>query len=259
MNMTKVKSLSKDISLIFIYLSLFTPMTVSQDYSSIYKDASPSVVIVFAYDSKSNSVSQGSGFFINEDGDIISNYHVIKGSNKIEVMTVDGKKYIVNDTRATDTDRDLFLASVDIPKNEVHPIKISSVIPEIGEDIMVIGCPEGLSQTMTRGIVSAIRDLEGYGTVIQIDAAISPGSSGSPVINKEGEVIGVATFHRKEGQNLNFAISSQQVADLIEKAKIISNDPNTWNNKGKNLYRLGEYDEAIKAFDEAIRLDPNYA
>jgi tetratricopeptide (TPR) repeat protein len=259
MSKTKVKSLLKDISLIFICLLLFTSLAVSQDFSSLYKDASPSVVIVFAYDSKSNSVSQGSGFFINEDGDIISNYHVIKGSNKIEVMTSDGKKYPVKDILATDKDIDLFLASVDIPKNEVHPIKISSTIPEIGEDIMVIGCPEGLSQTMTRGIISAIRDLKDYGTVIQIDAAISPGSSGSPVINKEGEVIGVATFGRVEGQSLNFAISSKQVSDLIEKAGIISNDPNTWNNKGKTLYRLGEYDEAIKAFDEAIRLDPNYA
>jgi serine protease Do len=217
-----IKSRLKNISFIFIYLILSTSLAVSQDFSSLYKDVSPSVVVILAHDLITNSISQGSGFFINENGDVITNYHVIKGSNKIEVITADGKKYLVKDTLATDINSDLFLASVDIPKNVVHPIKISSAIPEIGEDIIVIGCPEGLSQTMTRGIISSIRDLKDYGTVIQIDAAISPGSSGSPVINNEGEVIGVATFGHVEGQSLNFAISSKQVSDLIGKAGITS-------------------------------------
>ena len=219
---SRIKLPLKIVSHIFIYLLLVTSLGMSQDFSGLYKDVSPSVVVVIAYDLVTDSISQGSGFFINEGGDVITNYHVIKGSNKIEVMTSDGKKYPVKDTLATDVDSDLFLASVDIPQNMVHPIKISSEIPEIGEDIIIIGCPEGLSQTMTRGIISSVRYLENYGTVIQIDAAISPGSSGSPVINKEGEVIGVATFNR-EGQNLNFAISSQQVSNLIEEAGIISN------------------------------------
>ena len=200
MSKTKVKSPLKIVSHIFIYLLLVSSLGMSQDFSGLYKDVSPSVVVVIAHDSKDNLVSQGSGFFINEDGVMITNFHVVKGSDWIEVVTSDDKKYPIKDVLATDIDSDLFLASVDIPQNMVHPIKISSAIPEIGEDIIVIGCPDGLSQTVTRGIISAIRDQEDYGTVIQIDAAISPGSSGSPVINKEGEVIGVATFNREIGR-----------------------------------------------------------
>ena len=261
MSKTKVKSLLKNISLIFICLLLFTSLAVSQDFSGLYKDLSPSVVIVIAYDSKNSPISQGSGFFINEDGDIITNFHVVKGSDRIEVVTSDGKRYPVKDPLDADVDGDLFLASTDIQKNMVHPLKISSAIPEIGEDIIVIGCPEGLSQTMTRGTISAIRDQEKYGTVIQIDAAISPGSSGSPVINKKGEVIGVATFHRIEGQNLNFAISGKNVSDFIGKTGTISkvNSSDFWLNKGVALSSLGKYEESILAYDESIRLDPNRA
>ena len=89
-------------------------------------------------------------------------------------------------------------------------LELSQVLPQQGEEIFVIGNPSGLENTVTRGIVSAIRE-----DLIQIDAAISPGSSGSPVSNMNGKVVGIATFKIVEGCELcNFAIS----ADLIKKA-----------------------------------------
>ena len=259
MTLNKAKPRLKRISFILLlFLLLLAPISISQDFSNLYKDVSSSVVIVTAYDSNNNPISQGSGFFINKDGDIITNFHVVGGSDKIEIETSDGINYSVKNPLSVDITGDLFLATVDIPSNVVHPLELDTVIPKIGEDIIVIGCPEGLSQTMTRGIVSAIRDLEDYGTVIQIDAAISPGSSGSPVINKKGEVIGLATFHRKEGQNLNFAISSKKLSNFI--GNISKADSfELWLSKGVALYSLGKYDESIKAFDEVINLNPNKA
>jgi tetratricopeptide (TPR) repeat protein len=79
----------------------------------------------------------------------------------------------------------------------------------------VYGSPLGLENTVSDGIVSAIRDIPDYGRIIQITAPISPGSSGSPVLNLQGEVIGIATFQMVEGQNLNFAIPSEKISSLI--------------------------------------------
>jgi tetratricopeptide (TPR) repeat protein len=79
----------------------------------------------------------------------------------------------------------------------------------------VYGSPLGLENTVSDGIVSAIRDIPDYGRIIQITAPISPGSSGSPVLNMQGEVIGIASFQMVEGQNLNFAIPSEKITSLI--------------------------------------------
>jgi len=91
----------------------------------------------------------------------------------------------------------------------------------VGERIIVYGSPLGLEKTVSDGIVSAIREVPGHGTLIQITAPISPGSSGSPVLNMKGEVIGIATFQFIKGKNLNFAIPSKRVArlNLIEEKK----------------------------------------
>ena len=87
-----------------------------------------------------------------------------------------------------------------------------------GQRVLVIGNPEGLYGTVSDGIISAFRD---DGNIIQITAPISPGSSGSPVLNEKGEVIGIATYYGKEGQNLNFAVSSNALEDLITEQTII--------------------------------------
>ena len=182
---------------------------------SLIKRIKPSTVIIFTYDDKGDFLKLGSGFFISQNGDVITNYHVIQGASSAEIKTSDGKTYLITYIVAGDEQNDIIRLSVNIPSQYVYPLSLSKTIPEVGERIFVYGSPLGLENTVSDGIVSAIRDIPDYGRIIQITAPISPGSSGSPVLNLQGEVIGIASFQMVEGQNLNFAIPSEKITSLI--------------------------------------------
>ncbi len=186
----------------------------TESLPSLIKRIKPSTVIIFAYDDKGEFLKLGSGFFISQNGDVITNYHVIQGANSAEIKTADEKTYPITYIVAGDEQNDIIRLSVNIPSQYVYPLSLSKTIPEVGERIIVYGSPLGLENTVSDGIVSAIRDIPDFGKVIQITAPISPGSSGSPVLNMKGEVIGIAFFQIIEGQNLNFAISSERIANL---------------------------------------------
>jgi len=181
---------------------------------SLIKRIKPSTVIIFVYDDKGEFLKLGSGFFISQNGDVITNYHVLQGASSAETKTADEKTYPITYIVAGDEQNDIIRLSVNIPSQYVYPLSLSKTIPEVGERIIVYGSPLGLENTVSDGIVSAIRDIPDYGRIIQITAPISPGSSGSPVLNMKGEVIGIATFQIIEGQNLNFAIPSERIASL---------------------------------------------
>ena len=182
---------------------------------SLIKKIKPSTVIIFTYDDKGEFLKLGSGFFLSQSGDVITNYHVIQGASSAEIKTADEKIYPITDIVAGDEQCDLICLSVNIPSQFVYPLSLSKTIPEVGERIFVYGSPLGLENTVSDGIVSAIRDVPDYGRIIQITAPISPGSSGSPVLNMQGEVIGIASFQSIEGQNLNFAIPSERISSFI--------------------------------------------
>ncbi|MBA7587221.1 hypothetical protein ES708_29240 [subsurface metagenome] len=180
----------------------------------LIKRIEPSTVIIFTYDNNGIFLRLGSGFFINQNGDVITNYHILQGASYAEVKTSDGKTYPITYIVAEDEQSDIICLSVDIPSQYVYPLSLNTSLPEVGERIIVYGSPLGLEKTVSDGIVSAIREGPAYGKIIQITAPVSPGSSGSPVLNMKGEVIGVATFQFIEGQNLNFAIPSERIANL---------------------------------------------
>ena len=188
---------------------------INENLPSLIKRIKPSTVIIFAYDDKGEFLKLGSGFFISQNGDVITNYHVIQGASSAEIKTSDEKTYPITYIVAGDEQNDIIRLSVNIPSQYVYPLSLSKTIPEVGERIIVYGSPLGLENTVSDGIVSAIRDIPDYGRIIQITAPISPGSSGSPVLNMQGEVIGVASFQIVEGQNLNFAIPSEKISSLI--------------------------------------------
>ena len=115
---------------------------------------------------------------------------------------------------------DLVKVFVDIPEELPIAIDVAREPPDIAERVLVVGSPMGLEQTVTEGIISAIRELPDVGTIYQITAPISPGSSGSPIINMKGKVVGVTSFFLQKGQNLNFGIPGKYVLDLVPRTII---------------------------------------
>ena len=161
----------------------------------------------------------GSGFFIDIDY-VATNYHVIKGQKQLYAKSVgDQRKYTIEEIVVIDERHDLAILRVSGPNPPILDLEDSDEI-EIGETIYTVGNPIGLEGTVSRGIVSSIRDF-GSGTRIQIDAPISPGNSGGPVLNEKGKVIGVSVsgFEGPGVKNLNFAVPSNYLKVLLREVR----------------------------------------
>ena len=198
------------------------PVTTSADnkefnIGDLFNKVNPAVATVITYDSGNNKFSQGSGFFINKDGHFITNYHVVKGAYSIVVQLKDKVELKVAYVLAENEEKDLIKLAVDIPGGSLEPgmwLDIDPESPDIADKIIVIGTPMGLGRTVSDGIISAIREIPDRGLVFQMTAPISRGSSGSPVIDMHGKVVGVAFLQIVNGQNLNFAIPGENIINL---------------------------------------------
>ncbi|OGR22804.1 MAG: peptidase [Desulfobacterales bacterium RIFOXYA12_FULL_46_15] len=160
--------------------------------------------------------SLGSGFIISEDGYIVTNNHVIKDADQIKVILHDNKEY---EAAVIGTDPMTDLALIKIEAKNLMALKFgSSSKAEVGSWVVAIGSPFGLEQTVTAGIVSAKGRILGsgpYDDFIQTDASINPGNSGGPLLNLDGEVIGINTAIVKSGQGIGFAIPSDLATGII--------------------------------------------
>ncbi len=160
-----------------------------------------SLVIIFTQDRAGNAVAQGSGFVF-KPGLIATNLHVLKYASQAYVKSAsDGVSYKVSSVAGFDLKHDICVLRLS-DSNGV-PLALSIDEVAVGDDILVAGNPEGLEASFSKGIVSGIRSGSG---LIQMDAAISPGSSGGPVVNQRGDVVGLSVSSIVEGQNLNFAV-----------------------------------------------------
>jgi TPR repeat protein len=192
----------------------------STDAVEIAKRVSPSVVLLVMEDANGRPLSMGSGFVV-RDGIIATNLHVIEGASRGYVKFVDDKtKYTIRGIVASDAANDLVLLSVDGFRGPALNIGDSNAVA-VGDTIYAVGNPQGLEGTFSAGIISSIRKVSD-GSLLQITAPISTGSSGGPVVNSKGEVIGVAVASFKEaGQNLNFAVPSNALDRILEKRKAV--------------------------------------
>jgi len=176
----------------------------------------------------------GSGFFIDTEGHIATNFHVIQNAEKLEV-TIYGKTESYKATVVgADPMNDLAILKIDCPADACHPLKLgTSDSLKVGQRVLAIGNPFGLERTLTTGIISSLgRTIESRGgvidEVIQTDAAINPGNSGGPLLNSRGEVIGVNTAilsRTGESAGIGFAVPvntlSRILPDLLEHGKVL--------------------------------------
>ena len=164
--------------------------------------------------------SLGSGFLISEDGYIVTNNHVIDGADAISVKLYDDKEY---DAKVIGRDPKTDLALIKIDGNDFAHLKLgNSSDLKVGTWVVAIGSPFGLEQTVTAGIVSAKGRILGsgpYDDFIQTDASINPGNSGGPLINLEGEVVGINTAIIKSGQGIGFAIPSDLASGIVDQLR----------------------------------------
>jgi 2-alkenal reductase len=192
-------------------------VAVEDTLISLYENANPGVVSI-RVDTEAGG-GQGSGFVIDEEGHIVTNYHVVEGFTSLEVAFPSGYK-TRGEVLGVDTDSDLAVIKVEAPTEELHPLPLGdSSQLKVGQTVVAIGNPFGLSGSMTTGIISALgRTLESLrtspegqfftaGDIIQTDTAINPGNSGGPLLNLNGEVVGVNRAIR----TFNFTIEEEPV------------------------------------------------
>lgn len=210
-------------------------------FSQVYEDVSPSVVAIqviregqslgqFDFggspDGEQEQVSAGSGFVYDKEGHIITNNHVVQDATEIRITFLDGTK-----TRAevvgTDPDSDLAVLKVDIAEGKLQPISFAdSTELEVGQTVLAIGSPFRQNWTLTTGIISAVdRTIRGadnfsIGGAIQTDAAINPGNSGGPLLNLDGEVVGVNSqivSASSANAGVGFAVPSNLTQRVVQK------------------------------------------
>tara|TARA_Y100000310_G_scaffold186269_1_gene186397 strand:+ start:51173 stop:52168 length:996 start_codon:yes stop_codon:yes gene_type:complete len=184
------------------------------DFEQIVEQSNPAVVSIFS------SGSSGSGIIVEENGYIITNYHVIGDSSNITVL-LDDKRIFPAITIGTDDKVDLAVIKI----NETNLSYLSFGDSEeinVGERVAAIGHPYGLDHTLTTGIISGKNRARGtteYRDYLQTDASINPGNSGGPLLNKEGEIIGINTFILGDirAGELGFAIPSNLVKEVYDR------------------------------------------
>ena len=177
-------------------------------------------VVTIVIGNKDAPIAQGTGFLVRSDGIIATNYHVIANGSMAIVKFSDGTILPIDGLLAADKARDLAIIKIhsDVGISDFRTLTLgNSDQVQIGEDVVVIGNPLGLELTVSNGIVSGIRTAkEEGGKFLQITAPISHGSSGGPLFNMAGEVIGITTMFVEGGENLNFAIPINDTKLLLQ-------------------------------------------
>jgi hypothetical protein len=188
--------------------------------SELVKATLDSVVLIVVSDSLGKPLAAGSGFIVSPDGRVVTNHHVIADAWSATVKLNNGATFAVDGVLADDSVHDLAVVKVSGKNLPALPLGDSDRL-SVGDHVVAIGSPLGfLENSVSDGIVSAIRE-GGNGTLwIQTTAAASHGNSGGPLLTMDGQVVGVLTLKATEGENLNFAVPSKLISPLLTNATV---------------------------------------
>jgi|GEM_PF-535753 len=241
--------------------------TETIDLKALAKKARPAVMLLVVSDANGKEIATGTGFLVSSDGKLITNFHVIEKAASAVAKAENGGLFPVEGVLASDPKNDLVLLKLKGKELPFLTLGKSENI-EVGTRIAVIGSPLGLEGTLSEGIVSAVREVTDDIKVLQVSAAISPGSSGSPVLNAKGDVIGIACAQIRGGQALNFAIpvavamrilggasKPHELRSLSESAKIPTKEILRASDTKSFIEatRAGKHTQALKSAKNLIR------
>ena len=189
------------------------PPGSSRNAEQIFAEISPSIVRIIAADSGGRAYQQGSGV-VTGSGRVITNCHVVKGAAQVTVMSAGESRSASVDV----ADEEFDLCSLDVSRLDAPAVTVGTVAGlRTGQRVFAIGAPLGLELTISEGIVSSLREMS-QGKVIQTTAPVSPGSSGGGLFDAEGKLVGIVTFQQRAGQNLNFAVPADWIAEMRSRA-----------------------------------------
>lgn len=274
--------------LVFASLLCAAPRLGAKTPEQIFQQVSRSVVVLHTYDKEGNPLNQGGGVVIAR-GEVVTNCHVVYDAARILVQH--GKNDYEATLRYTDLDRDLCqitVARLDAPRVVIG----EAARLRVGQRVYAIGAPEGLDLTISEGLISSIREFEGE-RYLQTSAAISQGSSGGGLFDTEGRLVGITGFIVAEGQNINFALPANWIAELSARTATTAEGGGTavarwekraaalrakkdwlgllrltqqwvrtmptnavaWRQLGDAYRTLGRHRRAVPAYMQAVRLD----
>lgn len=240
------------VACIILLLTFPTILTAAELNAKEIAEKTLNSVVLVGVDNERGETVTGSGFFVKDDI-VVTNYHVIEGATYayIRVSNTDNQFHVIG-TVGVDIEHDLALLVIKGISRPIIPLSMSIDV-KVGTSVYVVGNPLGLEGTFSEGIVSSIREIES-GELLQITAPISPGSSGGPVLDSAGEVIGVASAQITSGQNLNFAVPVSYLRALLDSAhpvKSLTNIPKDpskadVNPESWDLYKNKQYRFSLK-------------
>lgn len=251
-----------------LILSLFIPLVsyASIDFAGIEKG----VVTIYQVDINSNIVAQGTGFFI-DSVTVITNFHVVFDKRQPDVLystkgvriELHSGEIIYPTSLKYDSIRDIAVLHIENSQKQKCFLQISKRKPKVGDIVWTIGNPLGLTNTWSNGIVSSKRQSNAKDTIYQFTASISPGSSGGPVLNDVGQVIGISTFKLMNGENLNFFIDIAALAfaksyfyfTLNDEEFQIGNTVSNYVSLAKAATSKHDYKLALLYLNEAVKID----
>ena len=240
-------------------VSILVSYSASQEnVADVVKRASDAVVLIVISNSAGQETTLGSGFLVSADGEIVTNYHVIKEAHSAIVKLSNGAFFPVNGVLATDADKDLAIIKVN-GKNLPFLTLGDLAKLHVGDHVVAIGSPLGLEGTVSDGIVSALRDVDNR-KWIQTTAPVSHGNSGGPLLDMSNHVIGVITWgvNLELGQNLNFAAPCSEVTELLVTARQQAKPLDSVVSRSDGLTGGAVWTSLTSGRDYTIRQDGDY-